>query len=58
MEKSSLFNDMGLFATQQILLPIISIKMSLIISEKTTDLLTPVTSICLICDLGHQEKDT
>ena len=58
MEKSSLFNNMRLFATQQILLPIISIKISLIISERKADLLIPVTSICLICDLGHHEKDT
>ena len=34
------------------------IKMSLILSEKKTDLQIPVTSICLICYLGHHEKDT
>ena len=39
---------MRLVATQQILLPIISMKMSLIISESKTGLLIPVTSIYLI----------
>ena len=48
MEKSSLFKNMRLVATQQILLPIISMKMSLIISESKTGLLIPVTSIYLI----------
>ena len=52
MEKSSLFNNMGLDAIQQILLPIISVKMSLIISERKTDLLIPVTSIYLIMQFG------
>ena len=57
MDKSSLFNNMGLVATQQILLPIISMKMSLVISERKIDLLIPVTSIYLIWNLGHDEKD-
>ena len=48
MEKSSLFKNMRLVATQQILLPIISMKMSLIISERKTDLLIPLTSVYLI----------
>ena len=58
MKKISLFNNIGLVATQQILLPIISMKMPLIISERKSDLLIPVTSICLICNLGRHEKDT
>ena len=52
MEKSSLFNNMGLAATQLILLPIISMKMPLIRSERKTDLLIPVTSVYLIMQLG------
>ena len=58
MEKSWLFNNVGLFATQQILLPIMSTKMSLIRLQRKTDVLIPVISICLICNLGHHEKDT
>ena len=56
MEKSSLFNNMWLVVTQQILLPIISMKMSLIISERNTDLLIPVTSIYLIMQFGTSGK--
>ena len=56
MEKSSLFNNMWLFATQQIRLPIILMKMSLIISERNTDLLIPVTSIYLIMQFGTSWK--
>ena len=52
MEKSSLFNNMGLVAIQQILLPIISTKMSLIISERKADFQIPVTSIYLIMQFG------
>ena len=40
MEKSWLFKNMRLVAKQQILLPIISMKMSLIISESKTGLLS------------------
>ena len=58
MEKGSLFNNMGFVATQQILFPIISMKMSMIISERKSDLLIPVTSIYLIMQFGHHEKDT
>ena len=52
MKKISLFNNIGLVATQQILLPIISMKMPLIISERKTDLLIHVTSINLIMQFG------
>ena len=41
---------MGLVATQQILLPITSMKMSLIISERKIDILILVTSIQLIIE--------
>ena len=44
VDKNSLFNKMWLVATQQILLPIISIKMSQIISETKIDPIL-VTSI-------------
>ena len=39
---------MGLSATQQILLPIILMKMPLIISERKIDLLIPVTDLNLL----------
>ena len=55
-EKSPLFSNMRLVATQQILLPIISMKMSLIISERKTDLQIPVTSIYLIMWFGTSRK--
>ena len=48
MEESSLFKNMRLVTTQQILLPIISMKMSQIISESKTVHLISVTSIYLI----------
>ena len=54
--KSSAFNNMGLVAIQQILFPIISMKMCLIISERKTDLLIPVTSIYLITQFGTSWK--
>ena len=47
---------MGLVSTQQILFPVILMKMFLIISEKKIDLLVLVTSINL-CNLGNDEKD-
>ena len=56
MEKSSLFKNMRLVATQQILLPIISMKTSLIISESKTGLLIPVTSIYLIMQFWDVAK--
>ena len=49
---------MGLFARHKILLPIISMKMSLIISERKTDLLIPVTQFTWLCNSGHHEEDT
>ena len=52
VKKSSLFNNMELAATEQILLPIISMKMSLIISERKADLLILVASIYLIMLFG------
>ena len=52
MEKSALFNNMGPVTTQQILLPIISMKMLLIISERKTDLLIFVNSIYLVIQFG------
>ena len=56
MEKGSLFKNMTLVATQQILLPTISMKMSLIISQSKTGLLIPVTSIYLIMQFGTSYK--
>ena len=52
MDKSSLFNNIRPVAIQLILLPIISMKMSLIISEGKIDLLIRVTSIYLIMQFG------
>ena len=52
MDKSSQFNNKELVATQQILLPIISMKVSLIISERKIDFLSLVTSIYLIMQFG------
>ena len=43
--KNSLFNNMRLVATQQILLTIISMKMPLIISERESDLQIPVLNL-------------
>ena len=47
---------MWLAAAQQTLLAIISMKMFLIISERNTDLLIPVTSIYLIMQFGTSGK--
>ena len=47
---------MELVPTQKIRLPIISMKMSLIISERKTDLLIPVTSTYLIMQFGTSCK--
>ena len=49
---------MGFVARQQILLLVISMKISLIITERKTDVLIPVTSIFLIMQLGQHEEDT
>ena len=50
--QKSLFSNTELVTTQQIVLPIISMKMSLIISERKIDLLILVTSVYLIMQFG------
>ena len=47
---------MGLVTTQQILLPVISMKMPLIVSERKSDLQIPATSIYLIMQFGTSRK--
>ena len=56
MWKKVHYSMMWLVATQQILLSIIPMKMSLIISERNTDLLIPATSIYLIMQFGTSWK--
>ena len=56
VEQSWLFSKMGLVATKQILLPIISMKMSLIIPERKFDLLILVTLIQVIMQFGTSWK--
>ena len=57
MGESSLFNKMVLVATQIILLPVISMKMSLILSERKIALIILVTSIHLVMEFGTDRKD-
>ena len=47
---------MGLVATQQILLPVISMKIPLIVSERKSDLQIPEISIYLIMQFGKSRK--
>ena len=56
MDESSLFNKMEL-ATKQILLPISSLQMSYITSERKSDLLIFVASSNWLCNLGHGGTD-
>ena len=57
MGESSLFNKMVLVATQKILLPVISMKMSLILSERKIALIILLTSIHLVMEFGTERKD-
>ena len=57
MGESSLFNKMVLVATQKILLPVISMKMSLILSERKIALIILLTSIHLVMEFGTDRKD-
>ena len=57
MGESSRFNKMVLVATQKILLPVISMKMSLILSERKIALIILLTSIHLVMEFGTERKD-
>ena len=57
MGESSRFNKMVLVATQKILLPVISMKMFLILSERKIALIILLTSIHLVMEFGTERKD-